>query len=358
MTAISAIWGMIQGWVHQNATQCVSVVIPWQRTDVDNEPAALVPFQSYVRLWLTDMFLSANRQWFQDRYPAVHTSIGLKFGADTVKISHVTDGTGQVGPGHFVDYALTDLIPFSGGTVEVQSGLLALKGTNYLKGTIGILKDFSGLVAAPLTQTLEVAEKVSSGVQSLLGDGAGTIALGFHQQFMATDGGKGGNGGNVLRPGYVAVIAATSKEIDVSKLFVSGSKLRYGKDLDTAKPLEGYDYMLLRIEGRSERDNWRMRNIEEPLNQAIDATVRGEQEKAKQYLTATLAVIWQSPDLAVQDRRRVADAIKAELAVIAGEPLGAVNQERRSLEDIVKARVTVAEARKAGALHFSDVLVP
>ena len=114
--------------------------------------------------------------------------------------------------------------------------------------------------------------------------------------------------------------------------------------------------MLLRIEGRSERDNWRMPNIEEPFNQAIKSTVEGDEEKAKQYLTAALAVIWQSPDLAVYDRRRVADAIKAELADIAGQPRGAVPAALRSLNDIVKSRVSPTEARKRGPLTFAEIV--
>ena len=284
---------------------------------------------------------------------AVHTTVALKFGTDAIKISHVTDGSGQVGHGNFVDYALTDLIPFSGGTVEIQSGLLALKGTNYLKESIGILKDFSSLVSAPLGQTLDIAEKVSGGMQSLFTGGNGAVSLGFHKQYMAAG---GGGGGNELRPGYIALISATAREINKDNLFVRGSKLLYAPDGKTPKPLESFDYMLLWIEGRGERDNWRMPNIEEPLNQAIKSTVEGDEEKAKQYLTATLAVIWQSPDLAVYDRRRVADAIKAELADVAGQPRGAVPPERRTLDDIVKSRVSVAEARSRGPLTFAEVI--
>jgi hypothetical protein len=283
----------------------------------------------------------------------VHTSIGLKFGSEPIKISHVTDGSAQLGPGNFVDYALTDLIPFNGGLVEIQSGLLALKGKNYLKESIGILKEFSTLVAAPLGQTLGIAEKVSSGMQNLFTGGDSSVSLAFHKQYAAAG---GGGGGNELRPGYIALISATAREIDKSKLSVRGSKLLYAANGSAPEPLEGFDYVLLRIEGRSERDNWRMPNIEEPLNQAIKATVEGDAEKAKQYLTATLAVIWQSPDLAVYDRRRVADAIKAELVDIAAQPRGLVAAAPRSLDEIVKSRVTPTEARKRGPLTFAEVV--
>ena len=138
-----------------------------------------------MRLWLADMFLSKSRTWFVDQYPAVHTSVALKFGTEAIKISHVTNGSDKIGRGALIDYALTDLVPFSGGTVEVQSALIALKGTNYLKESIGILKDFSSLVAAPLNQTIDIAEKVSSGLQNLFTGGNGDIALAFHKQYGA-----------------------------------------------------------------------------------------------------------------------------------------------------------------------------
>lgn len=349
MGAIDAIWNTIKGWATKNAKQYVCELIPRERTDMTGPDDPLVPYKGYMRLWIADMYLAKDRQWFRDQFPAVHTSVGLKFGKDPVKISHVTDGIGQVGPGWQGDYALTDLIPFGGGTVEIQSALLALKGTNYLKESIGILKDFSGLIAAPLNQTLDIAEKVSSNMQSLLTGGENAISVGFHQQFVA----PGGGAGNVIKPGYIALVAATEQEIDKTNLSVKGSRLHYRKNGGLPAPLEGYDYLLLRIETRTERDNWRMPNIEEPLNQAIQATLEGDAEKAKQYKTAALLVIWQSPDLAVGDRRRVADAIEAELAELGGQGRGAVGEEIRSLAEIVQARAP--KAKHGDELTFSEI---
>ncbi|CCE07228.1 hypothetical protein BRAS3843_2000014 [Bradyrhizobium sp. STM 3843] len=350
MSAIDAIWNTIKGWATQNATQYVCEVIPHERTDMTGPDDPLVPYKSYMRLWIADMYLAQSRLWFQNQFPAVHTSVGLKFGKDPVKISHVTDGIGQVGPGWQGDYALTDLIPFGGGTVEIQSALLALKGTNYLKESISILKDFSGLIAAPLNQTLDIAEKVSSSMQTLFTGGANAISVGFHKQFVA----PGGGAGNVIKPCYIALVAATDQQIDKASLSVKGSRLHYPENGGPPAPLEGYDYLLLRIEARTERDNWRMPNIEEPLNQAIQATLEGDAEKAKQYKTAALLVIWQSPDLAVGDRRRVADAIEAELAELGGSGRGAVGAQMRSLAQIVEARAP--KAKRRDELTFSEIV--
>jgi hypothetical protein len=339
--ALADFWNMVRGWATQNASQYIAEPIPHDRTDLTGPDTPLVPLRDYLRLWLDDMFLSSSRNWFIDLYPAVHTAIELKFGADPIKISHVTDGSPQVGRGSYGSYALTDLIPFNGGIVTLQSALVALQGTNYASAAINILKEFSGLVAAPLGQSLAIAEKVSAGLQNTFQKGNGGVVLGFQRQFAA----DGGGGGTVLKPGYFAVVLATRSQIDPEGLSVKNSRLHYARPGKTPEPLEGFDYMLFRIEGRQERDNWRMANIEEPLNQAIQATLRGQEETAKGCLTSALLVIWQSPDLAVKDRRRVADAIKAELAEVSDNPHQAVAGELPTLDSIMKKHAGKPSAR-------------
>jgi hypothetical protein len=298
------------------------------------------------------MFLAQDRKWFVDQFPAVHTAIELKFGPSPIKISHVTDGTDQVGRGVFRSFALSDLVPFGGGIVRIQSALLSLEGTNYIKQGIGILKDFSSLVAAPLGQTLTIAEKVGTGMQNLLRGASGAMVLGFHREYAAD-----GGGGSVLKPGYTALILATQAQVDQNRLSVKNSQLLYAGQDGTAKPLDGYNYMLLRVEGRRERDNWRLPNIEEPLNQAIQATIQGDTEKADGFLKAALLVVWQSPDLAVQDRRRVADAIRKELEEIGGGGLGAAAGEVRSLSEIMMARAQpVARALQEPPLSVEEII--
>jgi len=139
-------------------------------------------------------------------------------------------------------------------------------------------------------------------------------------------------------------------------LSVKQSQLLYAPNGNDPGPLEGYDYMLLRIEGRSERDNWRMPNIEEPLNQAIKETLLRNFDKAKEYKTAALLVIYQSPDLAVGDRRRVADAIEAELKEIAGGAHNLVAGRPRSLDEIVKAHAVRAQAQYLPPLTFAEIM--
>jgi len=346
-------WDKIQSWLKSDAQHYISHEIPIERTDLPGPVESIKPMRDYLRIWLDDMFLAKDKKWFVEQFPAVHTGIELEFGGKPVRVTHVTDGTGQPGPGVFESYALTDLMPFKGGKVKIQSALIALKGRDYVSETIGILKNFSGLVGAPLSQTLQIADKVNAGMQSLLQKGTGGMVFGFHREYVADD----GRGGSVLKPGYRALILASTKDVDPARLSVKGGRLHYERQNGTHEPLEGFDYMLLRIEGRSERDNWRMPNIEEPLNEAIAAAIQGEQDKADDFLKAALVVVWQSPDLAVHDRRRVADAIKAELAEIAQTGHGVTPGAVPTLEDIMRVRaMTVSQALSEPALTLEEIV--
>ena len=99
--------------------------------------------------------------------------------------------------------------------MAVEAGLIALKGTNHIAASIGILQSFSGLVAAPISQALEVAQKVSSGMDSLVGANQGQVRLAFHREFVS----KGG-GGSEFKPGYIAVIAADAGHVKEESLSV------------------------------------------------------------------------------------------------------------------------------------------
>lgn len=64
-----------------------------------------------------------------------------------------------------------------------------------------------------------------------------------------------GGGAAELKPRYFAVIGATAQQVDAGLLTVRDSQLCLGP-----APFDKYDYMLFRVEGRSERDDWRFGN--------------------------------------------------------------------------------------------------
>jgi hypothetical protein len=333
-----SVWERVTFWLNDNARHLVYAVIPKDRTDEDYDDAPLQPGGSYFRLWMSEMFLTKRVSWGKQWFPAVHGEVRLQFGGQDTRFSRVAQPpSGQLSEAVRLDYRLTDLIPFNGGVVEVETALLALQGADYLGTAIGILQQFSSLVTPPLGQAITLAEKVASGTRDLLSATDGHVHLGFHQEFVAD-----GAGGAVLRPGYIAVILAEPGQVNTDGLAVHEGQLRYRPAPGAALGhLSGYDYMLLRVEGRRERDDWRLKNIQDALDMATDALCEEppDEVRAAAYRTVALAATWKSPDLAKKDRRRVVQAIKAELAEIADEGSNAVDVTGvRGLREIVLAR--------------------
>jgi hypothetical protein len=345
----------MKSWAVQNADKYLYVPLAKQHTDSTDSDEPLVPELGYFRLWLSEMFLAQSRQWFRDWYPAVHSSVQLRFGnQNTVRFSHVTrTPQDTLAQGVLLNYPLTELMPFKGGVVEIEAGLLALQGTDYLKASIDLLKDFSSLVAAPLGQALGIAEKVSNAIQNLFGATNGQVHLTWHQTLTSA----GGGGSHEMKPGYIAVILATENKVNKERLYVKKDRLYYSQRVvDEPTPLQGYDYMLFRIETRKERDDWRLKNIQEPLDQAIEALLTGNSQKASFFKQLALVAASQSPDLTVYDRRRVAQAIKGELEYYESTGLGAIGDNVRDLNSIMATRaIPIENAVALGEITFDEL---
>src|ERR1700722_14736699 len=134
-SSIANLWDAIRGLAERSANQYLYVPIPKERTEPEFDDQPLKPERSYFRLWLTEMFLTQSKAWFKDWYPAVHSSVRLKFGNQ----SDVNFSRGVRAPEEplanrvLLNYRLTELMPFNGGVVELGAGLLALEGKNYLR---------------------------------------------------------------------------------------------------------------------------------------------------------------------------------------------------------------------------------
>jgi hypothetical protein len=353
-----SIWEVIKGWTSKNARQYLYVPIPRGLIDPASDDAPLKPYRSYFRLWLSEMFLTKNRRWFKDWYPAVHSSVKLNYGDQgAVSFDKVASLPEELqSKGVILNYKLSELMPYNGGEVEVTAGLLAMpaKENKSIGAAIKVCGDFAGLVAPPLGQALAISQKIASSVRELLAAAEGSVHLSMHQTFTST----GGGGAHDLKPGYIAVILGTAEQIATERLSVSQDRLQYAvNEGDAPQPLQGYDYMLFRIEGRDERDDWRLKNIQEPVEKAIQALLKGDQDEANAYTLMALATTFQSPDLAVHDRRRVAQAIKEELAQISQTGHGIQGDEETDLNNIMATRaMPLNQAIRLPQMTFAEMI--
>jgi len=330
-------WNTIKNWSEQNTSRYLYVPIPSSRDDARYDPSPLVPDQSYFRVWLSEMHLANSREWFTEQFPAVQASVRVKLADNPEEtFTRVVRAPNEaLARGVLMNYPLTDLIPFRGGTVEMESALLAFQGRSamdYISASLGILETFGSLVAAPFAQAIQIAQAVNKGIADLVSTADGRVSLSLHQSFVS------GPVPNGLRAGYIAVILATELDLAPDSLRVENNHLLYN-----GSPLNGYDYFLLFIERRAQRDDWRFSYIDDLMDKLALAYAEDNTEKADAARAALKFAVYDSPDFTFRDKTRVMYAIKEQLDFL---------QQSYFDDTATKSIPASPEALRRGPLYF------
>jgi hypothetical protein len=348
----------------REARHYLQVDLPKQRVrPAGGEPddGALAAEEHYLRLWLVEMYLENDRDWFTAWHPAVHSAVHLEFGDRERSITRVS-GPSQlkdVDGGHLdrvvqQNHPLTTLLPFKGGTVGLDAGLLAMEGKSELKTFIKVLGDFSKLLAVPqLSAALDVAGPLADGVAELMGATDGKLELGVNRTFT----GAGDGAHAVLRAGYFAVVRATEGDLDRDRFWVVEDQLRYGADADAAQPLAGFPYLLFRVERRHERDDWSsLSAIQEPFQKAVEMIQNDQPDQAEGYVKAAIAAARTADELTRVDRKRVIQALKERYKEVKEEfQLGAFAAVDATLGTAMSLAPSWQETRIAPSLADAEI---
>jgi hypothetical protein len=297
---LAKIW---ENWISGSATKQVAWNLPSTHVDNSRDYVPLAAGQHYIRVWLVEMFIRDKTKIFQTWYPAVHSRVKVNFGGEPLEIANVADSTKvgmQQDHGHgdviARNFPMTPLLPFNADVIELDAGLVAVEGQNYVNGFIKVLSDFSSLLAVPqLSSALSVAKPLANGLQALFG--AGDLHLGVHDSFTA---GKTG--------GYYAAIRATEADVSKNSLWVADSQLRIGTaaDVGQSQPFIDFDHMLFRVEVVEERDDYDMlKSVREPMRLAQDALKGGREQEAESFFRTAIVAAHQAPEFTRADRARV-----------------------------------------------------
>jgi hypothetical protein len=277
-------WSKVSGWLSRNAKAYVLAPIP---LDDEGEAAPLEPRESYLRVWLSEMCLAKRGSWLGSWSPAVHAEVRLPFGGQpAVTFSRVVRpgddvlGDGTPGEGVLLNYPLTELVPFNGGTVEIEAALLGLKsdGNDPLAAGVTMLESFSGLITPPLGQVLAAAAKLTTSAPGVPRPRQRRRPPGPPPDPRLRRRGRRQRPPPRLprgRPRHGSPgPAPASLRVRGDRLYQLGSDS--GSDHERPKPFTSHDFMLLRIEGREERDDWELLlpEIMEARSRALDALLR------------------------------------------------------------------------------------
>lgn len=312
----------------------------------------LTPNEHYFRLWLDEMFLANDRDWFKSWHPAVHSAVTFTFGDEEQVITRIAgaatlkdvDAT-NLDRVIMQTLNLTELMPFRDGTIRINAALLAMQGTDDVKALIDVFGEFSKKLAIPqLSAALDVAAPLAQGVSALVGSTNGEMMAGIDHTLA----------GQEIRAGSFAIVFATAKEVPVEKLSVVKRKLLFN-----GAPLEGRNYMLLRIERVDARKDWdALAAIRDPYQIAIDMMTDGRLDAAHASLKKAIGAALKSKDLTEVDRRRVIDALRTryeEAKDLIGSGAFAAETDKR-LDRLMTNAMTPAQAAARGPIGEDEAM--
>lgn len=271
--------------------------------------------QHYLRLWMSELYLRNDRKWFTTRFPLAYSMVGLQYGDQKSEIANVSGRNrfeitqADLGRSVLRNYPLTPLLPFRGGTVELDCGLVSMEATNLLRSFAGVVSDLASKLNVPqLSAVVSIADSIASGVQELLGAGGAQTVLYAHDGYTA----------ETLASGYTLLSALSQNQLRAERLWITPDGIRQGVDGDSLSTLDPEDFMLLRVEVATQRDDWReLVAIRDPFDRALDARITGETDKASMLIRQALGAAIRSADLTRLDRTRVALGMKAEFEALA-----------------------------------------
>jgi hypothetical protein len=346
----------LKNWTAGQSAGLIAYTFPASQVDnPDLVSGPLVAGEDYFRVWLAEMRLNHNTLWFSDWYPAVHSIVKFTFGNSTIELPRVVGSLNLPGlaPATLdsvvsLNHALTTLLPFNGGTVELSAGLLAIQGTNHINTLIKVVGDFSALLASPPVSTaLAVAQPVIQSVSDLLSASNSGLHLGLHQTFAG-----GPRVANPLAAGYIALIKPSRPGA------IATPSLRV--EQDSLRLPDGHDYMLFKIERRQERDDWdSLTTIQKPFADARRALRDRNTDRAEDLIREAVLMALESPDLTRADRARVAQQVKTDFDAAKAAGLGAVAARdmvnAESLSAVMTTAMSPAQALAGPRVTFRSL---
>ena len=339
---VGRMWHRVEEWFDANATHLTVGYFPEQGS------VPLNAYEGYLRLWFAEGFLAKAATWGNKHFPALHGGASLQFlGTEPIPFTTLTRPPGSwTVPGAQFDFPISSLLPFNGGTVEVEAALYQASVAGPLATAVELVGSLASLMGPPLAAAASIADKVSDGLDAVLRSTGDQPVLGVHWTMVAP-----GGGGHSVQPGHLVIVNAPQGQLGALSIHDGRLAVDTGNGPEL---LTGADYLVVRVECRQERDDWRFPDLEALVRAAGAAAIEGHQATFKARRTEAIARAWNSTDLTPNDRKRVAKLLADEIDD--AKLLGAVPGPDRSLHNIVAQRLPAPDAPELQALRLDDLL--
>lgn len=286
------------------------------------------PRQCYFVVRLSEMFLKDQRVLWKKFYPMVHGFVRHKpreF-AEVAGPGQLKElGTANLDRLIGLAYPLTEPIVYNGADIDVLVGLYAVPGDDAAKLLLGSLGQLSSLAGISAEVGLKIAEVVKAGVEGLIHMDGSSLQLGARDTLRP---GPPGAVGKIAKAGYLLAVNTPAKTVTYKDLWVKEGRLLQGSNPLTGRPYDEHDYMLIEVERRDTREDWRTLPLVQKHEEGFDAAIKSGASVAD--VKSRIGALWGplvadvkgSAELTELDMDRVlksiAQAIREKVAALEG----------------------------------------
>lgn len=289
----------VRRWFRANAGHVTDAFLP----EGDTEP--LYPGGGYVRLWLAEGFLATAKSWGTDQFPALYGAVSFPLpGAGPGR--YTTLARPPLAPGARNDFPITPLLPYHGGVIEIDAALYKVMSDSPLVTVLQLIGALQPLLGPPLDMAAAIADKLGAGIAAVLDSHQTEPLLALHQSLVAP-----GGGGTTVRSGHCVVLGSPRERL-AGVPAVSGGRLVLTAASGGQRPA-GTDYLVLRVECRTERDDWNLPYLDTLIAASAEAYLTGQQSRFESLRTEAVLRAYNSPDLVPVDRKRVALLVRERI---------------------------------------------
>lgn len=302
--------------------------IPIPADHVDLPPGgAFERGRHYFQARVNEMYLPYSRRWINTYLPLATTLTEFQYNRSLAALPFV------VGPSlvedrgveipdtgvAFRDTRVAGIAPYTGGRIALTVVLHRVERENLVRRLLSVVESAAGALdfSAQLGVYLKIAAVVLDGVESLFETGQVQPIIGYRTEFDP-------DAGRPLLPGYYALLANSSGEVQPDRLWVKENRLCYGQDLRSAvsvqdggsSPLRGTEFVLYSLVQSEERSDLELLPFY-PLWERVqrEATQPGEEhfKSAKANMLSLYQTMSISPDLTEPHAARLLDEFVAKM---------------------------------------------
>jgi hypothetical protein len=268
--------------------------------------------QMYFTIFINEMYLVENRQWWTDYDPLVVVVTEFNHAQDRVVVPTVIGPNlirKQASPDQprygavVLDTRVTGPHPYRGGDVDISAGFYRVQRADHVRALLNVVDSLSAALGAPgeLQTIVKTGGALLQGVEGLLGLRETTYLAGHRVSMAASP-------FDPFTAGYSALITPPAPT-DLVALRVEDRRLYIDAD-GGSRPYRDSDFLLLSFTGSEARGDENLLPFYHLKVDALSALLDGEDgvKRGKANLIAAYQQMRRSPDVTQAEAVRLFDA--------------------------------------------------